>query len=151
VNPLKKPIIMRSTKTTVFVLFLFILWESCINKKKENNILTVNYSVLRNQDNKPLLFISCLRCSCFNNVLNTLYKKTPELLQRFTIYADSSCSGVFLFNSIIHHQPQSYLDSLFEENYNLVVIKKDNSGSYFTRLIETAESDRTPEILNQFQ
>jgi hypothetical protein len=87
---------------------------------------------------QPALYLSCVRCDCMVDELNSLYRRKPQLLRRFTFFADTHCIKRLDFKHGITHSPQLFLDSVYDENYGVLVFRRQ-ADTIEGRLIKTEE------------
>ena len=131
-----------------FILSLVILFSIASCTTTEN--IKWNTALLKNKFNeKPLLFIACVRCGCMIDALNKIFKKDSTLLGKFVIYADTSCIRNIIFRKKVNHSSQTLLDSVYDENYSVILFKKQNN-SIKHYLIKTEESTKMSKILADF-
>ena len=123
-----------------------LLLCACRHDEKSRPLTGVHYELPASMAGRPLLLISCLRCGCFNTELNAIYHHQPDLLQQYTIVADSGCAAALDFRQLITYRPQAFIDSVYEDNYNLVLVHPQGGA----RLVETAESEKLAEIMSAF-
>lgn len=131
----------------IISILSFYSCESKVSSIQNGNIDTLK---LANKfGDKPLLFISCLRCECFNEELNKIYNRNPKVFKKFIVYADTACSKQFNFGSIINHSSQLFLDTVYDENYNVVLFKKVEEKVIW-KTINANESEKTETIFTEF-
>lgn len=127
---------MNYFKVIYFSFIISIL--SCHRRSAlEDNLLVSNKGII----------ISCIRCSCMVEVLNT-YFKTPLKDDEIKMYGDQNCFPEIAGLNYIRLS-QRQLDSLYKSNFNIVLFKKErNSVSY--RVIQTNEAVLFQKISNEF-
>ena len=126
----------------ISVLFLFTV--SCSSSKKEAHDFTGFYPWVQE---KNAIVISCVHCGCIIDDLNRVYTESPSTLSSYNIYGDTLCLQKALFAKIVKHKSQSELDSISTDLFNMLVIKKNNSGKIDTRLVISDESGDMFKIL----
>lgn len=82
------------------------------------------------------IILSCVRCGCMEKLLEEYVTKYGFSV--LPVYTDTNCleRSSVLKNSI--HLSQSKLDSLYQENYNIILFKK-KLGKIEYRVINTDE------------
>ncbi len=87
------------------------------------------------------IVISCIRCSCIIEDLNSLISKKDSLLNEYTFFGDTSCLETFLLKNEVIHIGQSSLDSISTDFYNILIYNKNKHGNKL-KMIKTAESEK---------
>jgi hypothetical protein len=100
-------------------------------------------------NDKPILLISCIKCGCFIDILSKPTNELTNILSKYEIYADSACTDKKILPFHIRHIPQLKIDSIFSENYNLIIVNK-SENTFRARLIETDGSSKLDKILSTF-
>lgn len=120
-------------------LFVIILFFGCkVNDVSINNI--------KNAESLPDQFIavSCTRCGCIDEFLE--YANDNNLLT-VPVLADSSC---FQDERINFKQfNTSSLDSLVEDNYNAVLLRREGKR-FVGRILRTEESSNFKKYIEEF-
>lgn len=93
------------------------------------------------------IILSCTHCSCVTSFLNSIdfyNDKSNSII----IYADSNCIGTQ--NKFQYKQlNQSVIDSIFENNYNIILFKK--AGRKINKiLLKTEQSNDFNSIFKKF-
>lgn len=129
---------------TLITIFLTIV-AGCKTGKK----VTLNNGVLQQIDlPSQSIFVSCIRCSCISDYLRSSAARAE--IGDIAVYCDTTCSSGFLQKNIIHIN-QSLLDSIYEKNYNMILIRKnDRSKDTYAKLLRT-EDNFSQEIKKFFQ
>jgi hypothetical protein len=94
---------------------------------------------------KNAIILSCVRCDCMESVLSEYFQNGKY---KISVFADSTCINEELKNNI-RHINQSTLDSLYLENYNILLVTKRNDKFKF-RVVETSEANKFMKIVNDF-
>lgn len=123
-----------------YLIFLLLLAAGCHTAAPPRPTLA-HLDYLANNNNA--IVISCLRCGCIDDELNAL---DPALLHNYIIYADTNCTRTTLSRLRIQHIPQSRLDSIAPELYNMLVLKK-NESAIIRELITTEASAQMAKVL----
>ena len=132
------------------LISIIIFLSSCHNDKKSSEKIYVEEKkLLEIMKEKPVIFLSCTRCGCMIEELEKIYKSNPTLLNKFDFLTDTTCLDYSLFREIVRHTPQNKLDSIYKENYNVLLFKNDADSIKYT-LIETKNSSRMEKILIDF-
>jgi hypothetical protein len=133
-----------------FIIFCFAI-IACKNKSKvQDTVISINKALMMSKlDDKPAVFFSCVRCGCMVAELNKIYYNDPHFFDKFTFYADSNCVKEVIFKKLIVHSPQAFLDSVYDENYSVVIFKK-TGNDIDTRLIKTEGSTDMKSILTKY-
>jgi hypothetical protein len=145
----QKPITMKLIK--VFVCLLLLV--SCQHKNKQG--LTTITGKLKNEKtlkypwvkDSPILFISCVKCNCIFDELKKI--KADPILKEYIILTDTSCNKPYLFDFPLIHIAHNRVDSIYDENYNIVLFKTINSICYYKQ-ISTEESKSLKKYLELF-
>jgi hypothetical protein len=134
----------------LLITFCFAI-AACKNKSKvQDTGIAINKALMMKRlGDKPAIFFSCVRCDCMVAELNKIYYNDPHFFDKFTFYADSSCVKKVIFKKLIVHSPQAFLDSVYDENYSVIVFKK-TGNDIDTRLIKTEESEKMKAILGKY-
>ncbi len=139
---------MNFNKQFLLICF-FICLFGCARKKKIPPP-TFNTQIIESKIGaKPAIFLSCTRCGCIVEELNKINFSDPESLLKFDIYADSNCIKDVGFKKILKYSPQSFLDSVYEENYSIILFKKGKNNIKM-HLVKTEESKNMKQILDEF-
>lgn len=93
------------------------------------------------------IIMSCVRCGCMDEALLKFYKD-PKRINSFPLFIDSNCAP---HNIKVRYQnlPQKQLDSLFEDNFNLILYKTSGK-KVILRVIQTSEAPIFPDIVDSF-
>ncbi len=81
--------------------------------------------------------------------LNYIHAKAPQVLEKFDLFADTACIKALTFKQKVKHAPQSLLDSVYDENYSVMVFVK-RGDSIAARLIKTEEALKMEDILKKY-
>lgn len=73
----------------------------------------------------------------------------PQLLTRYIIYSDTTCLNHIELLALVKHSSQRTLDSIYDENYNIMLFKK-NGSTIKSQLIKTEQSENLSKILMEF-
>jgi hypothetical protein len=138
---------MRLNK--ILLLAVCIAAAACGNKTKAPDIAINKTLMLNKLGDKPAIFFSCVRCGCMVVELNKIYHTNPHFFDKFTFYADTTCIKEIIFKKRVVHSPQAFLDSVYDENYSVMVFKK-SGNDVSTRLIKTEESEKMKTILADY-
>lgn len=112
--------------------------------------LQVDKTLFANKlSDKPALYFSCIRCGCMVDALNDIHRLWPKLLQKFDFFADTTCVKQLNFKQLVKHSPQIFLDSVYDENYSVIVFKRQ-ADSIEARLIKTEEVTQMKDILEKY-
>ncbi len=135
----------------VFTAVTCLAFNSCKSKTSKNNeAVLFNTAPLANIiGSKPALFLSCIRCGCMVDELNYINHTSPKVLDRFDLFADTNCIKTLHFKSRVKHAPQSVLDSVYDENYSVMVFVKQGD-TIAARLIKTEEVLKMKDILDTY-
>jgi hypothetical protein len=98
---------------------------------------------------RPAIYFSCIRCGCMVDALNELHQYDPKLLAKFDFYADTACIRQLRFKATVRHSPQLFLDSVYDENYSVMVFRR-RADSIEARLIKTEEVMQMQGILEGY-
>ncbi len=107
-------------------------------KQEQKKFFLFSEFLTRNSTDKAII-ISCVRCSCVIDDINSIELNNQKLLHEYLIIGDSSCLKSLKVKNKIIHVPQIKLDSLSTDLYNVLIIKRVN-GDYQTKMIKTEES-----------
>jgi hypothetical protein len=142
---------MSLTKLSLVIAFYILFLLSCNSTtKSEDSSININNELMKDKlGNKPAIFFSCVRCGCMVSELNEIYKKDSIFFDKFIFYADTSCINEISFKKKIIHSPQSFLDSIYDENYSVILFKR-NGNHIDTRLIKTDEAEKMKSILSEY-
>jgi hypothetical protein len=99
--------------------------------------------------NRPAIYFSCIRCGCMVDALNEINRGYPKLLAKFDFYADTACIRQLRFKATVRHSPQLFLDSVYDENYSVMVFRRQ-ADSIEARLIKTEEVMQMKDILERY-
>lgn len=99
----------------------------------------------RTDDNKKGLIISCIRCNCVLTDLEKFSIKHKDVM----MFGDTNCIAP-VKSYILHHLPQPALDSIYKENYNLILFRWKGDKSLRWRLIQTKESLELEKLTDEF-
>lgn len=139
---------MRLKGNLIVLLFLtFLLSWKCTDEKHSQIIFDAQMlenSLLKNNDR--VMIFSCIRCGCFIETINNVYKKDKDFFQTHRLVTDTNCNKL---EATVHYISQKTIDSLCEDIYNVTLFKKRNNV-VSCRLIETHESDNFLEICKEF-
>ena len=137
--------ILRSN-LLIFVLTLISL--TCTNATKNDQKILVNQNVANKlfKGHDKILLLSCVRCGCFLDALENLYRKDSIFLKTIYLITDTNCTK---FTFTLNHISQNQIDSISDDLYNVVLFKKTKSG-YQVREIETKESPKILEISRDY-
>ncbi len=139
---------MRLNKIVLITCCIAVV--ACKSKTKPQAAAAINKALIMSRlSDKPTIFFSCVRCGCMVTELNNIYHDDPNFFDKFTFYADTNCIKEVIFKKLITHSPQSFLDSVYDENYSVIVFKKTGNG-IDTRLIKTEESQKMKAILAKY-
>jgi hypothetical protein len=140
---------MRLNKILLAV-FCTVFFGCKHTTKVKDSAININKELMMNKlGDKPAIFFSCVRCGCMVAELNKIYYNDPHFFDKFTFYADSNCVKQVIFKKLIVHSPQAFLDSVYDENYSVIVFKK-TGNDIDTRLIKTEESEKMKSILTVY-
>ncbi len=140
---------MRINKT-LFTFFCAVFFGCKHTPKLKDSPVTINKELMAKKiGDKTAIFFSCVRCGCMVVELNKIYHNDPHFFDKFTFYADTGCVKEIAFKKLIVHSPQSFLDSVYDENYSVIVFKK-TGAAIDTRLIKTEESTKMKSILKAY-
>lgn len=133
-----------------FNIFLFttVLFIGCNTKITQRKIDVIENEISKIYK-KPILILSCIRCGCFVDLFKSNNPKVNDALKNYDIFSDSTCSSHTIFKQKVNHISSKIIDSIYEENYNVIIIKKKNER-YIAKLIETEGSGHLSEILTKF-
>lgn len=67
------------------------------------------------------ILISCIRCACIIQELNTIATDDPGLLEKYQVYGDPACLKEFKLKDKVIPLQQSSIDSISTDFYNLVI------------------------------
>jgi len=124
-----------------FLLPFALLLTACAG----NNAYDTNLLKARTGGVPQGILLSCTYCGCVVNAL----RKEKELLAPGPVFASSRC--ITAKDSInITELSQASLDSVYEENYNIILFKRTAGDQYTFRLIQTKEALRLREIAIAF-
>ena len=87
-------------------------------------------------DSEKGIILSCVRCGCMEDLLKEYVRKYGFSL--LPVYTDSNCLERQSILKRSTQLSQSKLDSLYKENYNIILFRK-NSGTIQYRVINTDE------------
>jgi hypothetical protein len=134
-----------------FSLAVIFIAASCNQSPKVvPTYLRVDKALFFNKlTDKPAIYFSCIRCGCMVDALNELQERWPKLLQKFDFFADTSCVKQLHFKQLVQHSPQLFLDSVYDENYSVMVFKSQ-ADSVEARLIKTEEVLQMKDILEKY-
>jgi hypothetical protein len=134
------------TLSKLYTIFIVaILFLGCQSKR-----LNINSDFIKDKlGENPQIYISCIRCQCVIDELIKIKHDLPQLLTNYVIYADTTCLNNSELSSIVKHSSQYTLDSIYDENYNIMLFKK-NSSSIKSQLIKTEQSENLSKILKEF-
>ncbi len=133
-------------KYFLLLLYCLIFYSSCSESRKVSSV-EVNQDILIKYFNKSnIVLLSCVRCGCFVDLMNTLSKEEKLILQPYAIATDTNCNKISL-QAI--HIPQKVIDSISQDIYNITLIKKIGSV-YDVRIIQTKEMRKTINIIKQY-
>jgi hypothetical protein len=96
-------------------------------------------------NNKVVIFYG-QKCGCFIQDLNKGWAKDSSFIKTLHIYGDTSYNRL---RFPINHLPQSCIDTLSEDIYNVTLMKKGN-GKIDFRILETTESGKFVSIAKKF-
>jgi hypothetical protein len=135
----------------ILLAALCTVFFSCKHANKvKDSAININKELMMNKlSDKPAIFFSCVRCGCMVTELNKIYNNDPQFFDKFTFYADTGCIKQISFKKLIVHSPQAFLDSVYDENYSVIVFKK-MGNDIDTRLIKTEESEKMKSILTKY-
>jgi hypothetical protein len=88
--------------------------------------------------NKTTVLISCIKCNCIIDELNIIYDKDSTVFNDLDVLMDTTCKVNLNKKISINYIPQSKIDSISTDFYNMLIIKKDNK----IYNIETKESSK---------
>lgn len=94
---------------------------------------------------KKGLFLTCTRCGCFVDELNSIYRRNPALIEKVLFLSDTNCNKLVFRTT---HLSQSSADSISLKFYNAVVFEKI-SGMVKCRILSVEESPKLESILEQ--
>ena len=137
--------ILRNSPLIFALIFISL---ACTNRIKTNQKINVNQNVIHKLVNEhdKILILSCVRCGCFIDAIKDAYKKDSIFLKTIYLATDTNCTKLkFTFN----HLSQNQIDSISDDLYNVVLLKKTESG-YQVREIETKESPKILEIIKAY-
>jgi hypothetical protein len=77
-------------------------------------------------NNKTTILISCIKCDCIIDELNLIYEKDSAVFKNIDIIMDTSCKANLNKKLIPQFIPQSKIDSISTDFYNMLIIKKDS-------------------------
>lgn len=115
--------------------------QSCGDKS-----LKIEANIVEKYIKEPkAIIVCCTRCQCVNGFLkdySRLFKNN------IPIYADSNCTST---REVAHfnHLSQRSIDSIYERNYNMLLIKKEND-KIRTKLLKTEEQEFFEKDINAF-
>lgn len=91
------------------------------------------------------MLVSCIRCGCFNSVMQDFVRNERKAYKNLYIATDTSCGQL---ETAIYVSQQG-IDRLSEDFYNVILFKR--SGDNVTcRIVETRESKRFSSICKAF-
>ncbi len=132
---------MKSLKL-FFTTFIFTNISSCSNSE-------FNFDLLKNNINSEEgIIVSCIRCTCVVEELDSYYLVNDNFVTKVPLYADTNCLQPFLKKKI-NHLNQRVLDSIYEKNYNLILFKREGS-TYNFKLVKTEDAIKFPQIAKAF-
>jgi hypothetical protein len=112
-----------------------ILIVACTKKE------TVSFEGFRvlaaEQKAERIIVISCIRCGCVIDEMNLILRKDATAFNNYLVLADSNCTQHFIKPVPFRHIPQSRLDSISMDFYNLLII---NGPAKEVKLLTTEDS-----------
>jgi len=104
----------------------------------------INKVLDQNGDNIALL--SCLRCGCFVDAYNSIFKKSGKKPEGYVLLADTLCNK-FLFPVI--NIPAGDFEKISDEIYNLTLFKRRNK-TITTKILQVEDSKKMEKIITLF-
>ncbi len=114
----------------IFFILFATLSISCNTKRKM--ILDTIFAKSSLQNIETGIIISCTRCSCVDEYFSDENFKRI-LAKKIIVLCDTTCLDKSKHKYVVHY-PQLSLDSLWEMNYNAVLLKKDDNNYRFINL-----------------
>lgn len=129
-------------------LILFLCFQLGCEEKKHNTkiLVTKGEASYYFKNQKNILLLSCIKCNCFIDALEHANKQDSNYFKQLFIASDSNCTRL---SFTTHHIPQHVMDSLDDNWYNVILLKKEGKD-YFTRIISTDESNQLLQITKEF-
>ncbi len=111
-----------------------------------NNQLKLDMVVVDKYIKEPkAIIICCTRCQCIKDFLKDYSRLSKN---HIPIYGDSNCTSTKEVARFTHLSQKS-IDSIYERNYNMILIRKENNR-LFTKLMKTEEQASFEKDINQF-
>jgi len=82
------------------------------------------------------IILSCIRCGCMEVLLTEYVHKYG--FNTLPLYTDTNCLPAASILKRCNYLSQQKLDSLYEQNYNIILFKK-RSGKMYYRVMNTNE------------
>ena len=131
----------KNYKVFVLVAFIFMITGSYVPRQPAILIRADKfYSEVLNTPERGIL-VSCIKCTCFDKVMKQFSSKPGAIF----IATDTNCNKLVFAD----HMPQSRLDNISEDFYNVVLFKKKHDH-VICRIVETWESRKFGLICKDF-
>ncbi len=139
---------MKLNKFPFFIFYFLLI--GCKTSNKFTKIIKINQNqAAKIINDKPVLIMSCIKCGCFIDVINDFEIKNPTLFNSYAFLTDKTCVSGLKNVERFQQLNKATLDSLFEENYNVILVKRKNND-FESLLIETEGSKKFEKILLDF-
>ena len=132
----------------IFFKLLLLFLCACQSTSKQPPSATVNENIANRifTQKKPVVILSCIRCECFIDAVNSLYKNNSSVFQEFTFFTDTNCNKL---NFKATYIAQKTLDSLSNDIFNLALIKSQGN-SFEVKIVDTEQASQLLSVINQF-
>ena len=125
----------------IFFLSIIISLASCNQKKIDIKDQFVEKYITSNK----AIIVSCIRCECVKDFMKDYSRLSKN---KIPIYADSNCiqqNEIYNFIQL----SQKNIDSIYQRNYNMILIRKEN-GKNYARLLSSEQSPYFEKIITEF-
>lgn len=138
---------LSQMKKNIFFIFIFIFFGCKSNNQGNEVPIRINTAAVRKYTPKDsLVIVTCTRCNCFVEALNSLTETEKLYISQYPILSDSNCNSLNIPSIFIDRRA---IDSISVDIYNITLLKK-KANRFDVRIIQLSESREIMNVMKDF-
>ena len=132
----------------IFALILPVLLK-CTSPSHNSDSIKLDAKEINqvlDQNGNNIALLSCLRCGCFVDAYNRIFKESGKRPEGYVLLADTLCNE-FLFPVI--NITSDNIEKISDEIYNLTLVKR-RAKTITTKILQVEDSKKMEKIITHF-